>query len=376
MATARDVRRYLRNRQDEIDSAAQYVAMAEGEADPSIAQIYRDLAAIEERHAAFWERELEKAGHDDVGPRRPSRRARVLAALARKLGAGSILSTVAAREVAGRDAYSRQIESAGTRMSKDERTHARVLGTLVARRGGISGSALARVEGRHRSFGGNALRAAVLGANDGLCSNLSLVMGAFGVQASSRVVLVTGIAGLLAGALSMALGEWVSVTSARELAENEIQKESEELELAPEDEREELELIYRAKGVTREQAQELSLQLMSDKESALGVLAREELGIDPEELGGSASVAAATSFALFAIGAVIPVVPFAVTSAPRAAALSLAASGVALAAIGAGITLFTGKSVLRSALRQLLLGYLAAGATYGIGRLLGVALAG
>jgi VIT1/CCC1 family predicted Fe2+/Mn2+ transporter len=375
MASPGDVRRYLRNRQDEIDSATQYLAMADGEADPSIAQVYRELAAIEERHAAFWERELTKAGVS-FGPRTPSWRARVLGLVARRLGASSILPTVAARESAGRNAYLRQSESASTNMTAEERTHARVLGTLVARRAGVDGTALARVEGRHRTVGGNALRAAVLGANDGLCSNLSLVMGVAGATANARVLLLTGLAGLLSGAFSMALGEWVSVTSSRELAEREIEKEEEELDLAPEDEREELELIYRAKGVAREQAEELSRQLMTDKKTALDVLAREELGIDPDQLGGSAPVAAATSFVLFAIGAAIPVAPFAFLVGTRAVTTSLVLAGLGLFAIGAAITLFTGKPVLRSALRQLTLGYLAAGATYALGRVLGVVVGG
>lgn len=375
MPTRADIQRYLRNRQDEVDSAAQYRAMADGEEDTTIAQVYRDLALVEERHATFWEKRLESAGHSPP-PRRPSWRARVLSVVARRMGAGAVLPTVAERESHARNAYRSQPESSGTNMTVQEHTHARVLGALVRRRSGVSGSTLARVEGRHRTFGGNALRAAVLGANDGLCSNLALVMGVAGAQVSPRSMLLTGLAGLLAGAFSMALGEWVSVSSSRELAEREIGKEREELAIAPDDEREEIELIYRAKGVAREQAAELARQLMTDEKQALDVLTREELGIDPSDLGGSPYVAAGTSFLLFAIGAILPVLPFFVTGGAHAVTASVVFSAVGLAGIGAAITLFTGKPVLISALRQVTLGLLAAGATYAIGRLVGVSLAG
>lgn len=375
MTSRADLQRYLRNRQDEIDSAAQYLAMAEGEHDPTVAQVYRDLAAVEERHAKFWEARLEGAGVAPP-PRKPSWRARVLSLVARRMGAGAVLPTIAEREAHDRNTYLTQPESSSTNMTAQEHTHALVLGALVRRRAGVSGSTLARVEGRHRTFGGNALRAAVLGANDGLCSNLALVMGVAGAQVSSRAMLLTGLAGLLAGAFSMALGEWVSVSSSRELAEREIGKEREELELAPEDEREEIELIYRAKGVAREQAAELARQLMTDKVQALDVLTREELGIDPNDLGGSPYVAAATSFFLFAAGAILPVLPFFFTSGSHAVIASVVLSGAGLAAIGAAITLFTGKPVLRSAARQLALGLLAAGATYMIGKLVGVSVGG
>ncbi len=237
-----DIRRFRLNRQDEIDSAAQYHAMADVESDESIANIYRELAAVEEKHATFWEDQLRAKGVDP-GPRRPSWRARVLRWFAVRFGARAILPTVAARESAGRDDYATQAESAHTRMAAQERSHARVLGVMMQRAQGATGSTLARVEGRHRNVGGNALRAAVLGANDGLCSNLALVMGVAGAEASSQAILIAGLAGLLAGASSMALGEWISVTSSRELAQRELRVEAEELAAAPEEEREELQLI-------------------------------------------------------------------------------------------------------------------------------------
>ena len=368
-----DLQRYRANRQDEIDSAAQYRAMAEAEPDEGVAKIYGELAAVEEKHVGFWEKLIRDRGADP-GPRKPSWRARVLLWTAKKFGSRMILPTVAQHEAAGHDDYASQPETTHTRMWAQERSHTRVLQSLLKRATGAAGSELARVEGRHRNVGGNALRAAVLGANDGLCSNLALVMGVAGASTSSHLILLTGIAGLLAGAFSMALGEWVSVTSSRELAERELRIERDELEAAPEEEREELELIYQAKGVPKAEAKQLSQRLLDDQGAALDVLAREELGIDPQELGGSARVAAITSFVLFAFGALIPVIPFMVAAGWTAVTASVVLSGASLFGIGAAITIFTGRSVWVSGGRQLALGLGAAGLTYGLGRLLGVAM--
>jgi VIT1/CCC1 family predicted Fe2+/Mn2+ transporter len=368
-----DLERYRANRQDEVDSATQYRAMAAAEPDAAVAKIYGDLAEVEEKHAGFWETKLRERGVDP-GPRRPSWRARVLAWTARRFGPRMILHTVAQREAVGRNDYAAQSETAHTRMPAQERSHARVLKAMLKRPMGVAGSELARVEGRHRNVGGNALRAAVLGANDGLCSNLALVMGVAGASPSSHAILITGLAGLLAGACSMALGEWVSVTSSRELAERELRVESDELAAAPEEEREELQLIYEAKGIPKDEARQLSMRLLDDHGAALDVLAREELGIDPDELGGSARVAAVTSFLLFAFGAVFPVAPFMIASGTAALIASVAVSGLALFGIGAAITLFTGRPVWRSGGRQTLLGLAAAGVTYGVGTLLGAAV--
>jgi len=373
VATPTDLERFRANRQDEIDSAWQYRAMAEAEPDPAVARVYRDLAAVEEKHARFWESQLRAAGVEP-GPPGPSWRARILAWTARRFGARVVLPTVAEHEAAGRNDYASQRETAETRMTAEERSHARVLQSMRARRTGVAGSVLARAEGRHRNVGGNALRAAVLGANDGLCSNLALVMGVAGATASSQMILVGGLAGLLAGAFSMALGEWVSVTSSRELAQRELRVEREELAAAPEEEREELELIYEAKGIPSAEARQLSSQLVRDPRTALDVLAREELGLDPDDLGGSPWVAAVTSFALFALGAIVPVLPFVIATGAPAVVASVVASSLALFALGAAITIFTGRSAWRSGARQLALGLAAAGITFGIGRLLGVAL--
>lgn len=370
-----DIQRWRENWQEEVDSASQYRAMADGERRPEVADVYRRLAAMEEKHAAFWEERLRSA-NAQFGPRRPTPRARILSWFARRLGAGLILPTVAAGEYAQRNEYLKHPETQGTAMTDEERMHARVLGQILARSSGMEGGAVAKIEGRHRNVGGNALRAAVLGANDGLCSNLSLVMGVAGATVNPHTVLLTGIAGLLAGAFSMALGEWVSVTSARELAEREVRIERREVEENPIEESEELQLIYETKGLDRAEAQTLSQAMMKDERTALDTLAREELGIDPQELGGSAWTAALTSFFLFALGAVVPVLPFALTASRAAPVWSMAAGGVALFAIGAAISIFTGRGALRTGLRQLLLGFAAAGATFGVGRLIGVALSG
>jgi VIT1/CCC1 family predicted Fe2+/Mn2+ transporter len=201
-------------------------------------------------------------------------------------------------------------------------------------------------------------------------------MGVAGAELSARGILVTGLAGLLAGAGSMALGEWLSVQSSRELYERQLRIEREELAAAPEEEAEELALIYQAKGISADQARALAKQVIDSPESALGTLAREELSIDPEELGGSAWVAAITSFVLFAVGAIIPVLPFLFLQDGAAVAASIAVSALALLGIGAAITLMTGRNVWFSAGRMLLFGLGAAGLTFAVGRLIGVTLAG
>jgi VIT1/CCC1 family predicted Fe2+/Mn2+ transporter len=368
-----DVTRFRANRQGEIDSATQYRATADAEQDAEVARVYRELAEVEDRHVAFWEAQLSALGVEP-GPRVPSWRARVLRWVARRFGARMILPTVTTREVAGRNDYAAQAETAHTRMTVEERSHARMLHAMMKRREGVAGSELARVEGRHRNVGGNALRAAVLGANDGLCSNLALVMGVAGATTSSAAIAIAGIAGLVAGAFSMALGEWISMTSSRELAERELRVERDELAAQPEEERQELQLIYEAKGIPADEAQRLSRHLLREQGAALDVLAREELGLDPDELGGSARTAALASFALFAIGAAFPVVPFLIGGGTAALIASIALSGLALFAIGAAITIFTGRSVWVSGARQLALGLAAAALTYGLGSALGVAL--
>jgi len=368
-----DLRRWRANRQDEIDSAALYRAVGEVESQSQLAELYRRLAATEDQHADFWERRLRAAG-DEPSPRRPGWRARVMARLARRFGAQFILPTLTGLERADSRGYDAQPESAGTALPLEERSHARLLRSLSDDGGGMEGAAIARFEGRHRASSGNALRAAVLGANDGLLSNFSLVMGVAGAQLARSTVLVTGLAGLLAGAGSMAMGEWISVQSARELYGRQIAIERDELAEVPDEEAEELALIHQAKGMTQAQARELATRQMANREGALDTLAREELGIDPEELGGSASQAAATSFVLFAIGAIVPVLPFFFGGGTESVVISAILAALALFGIGAAITLLTGRSVWRSGARQVVIGGAAAALTYGVGRLIGTAV--
>jgi vacuolar iron transporter family protein len=375
MSESSSAARYRANLQGETGGAALYRALAESEADPRLSEVYRRLAAVEEAHAEFWRKQLARVGAKP-GMLRPDWRARALAWLARRFGPQFVLPVIGALERRDSGQYDDQPEAVAGGLPSAERSHNRILQAIEESiPGGLSGGALARLEGRHRA-GGNALRAAVLGANDGLVSNLSLVMGVAGAATSGKTILLTGLAGLVAGACSMAMGEWLSVTSARELNERQIAVEADELARMPEEEEEELALIYEAKGLDRGQALALAKSLMANRETALDTLAREELGIDPDELGGSPWAAAAASFGLFAAGAIFPVAPFFWLDGWPALIASLALSGVALVLIGAGTSLFTGRSFAVSALRQLLIGYIAAAVTYSVGALVGVSLAG
>jgi VIT1/CCC1 family predicted Fe2+/Mn2+ transporter len=332
------------------------------------------LASVEQRHADLWIEKLHTAGVD-IPPYRPSWRTGTLIWLARRFGVATVLPSISALEQVDSHKYNQ--ETGAATLAVDERSHARLLQQITQPlQGGLEGGAVAQIEGRHRAGGGNALRAAVLGANDGLVSNLSLVMGVAGAELAGSAILITGLAGLLAGAFSMALGEWLSVQSSRELYQRQIEIEKSEIASNPAEEVEELSLIYQAKGLDETQARTTASRIMSDRANALETLAREELGIDPEELGGSAWEAAFTSLFLFALGAILPVIPFAFLSGYTAVAVSLVLSTIGLFAIGAGITLFTGRSVLYSGSRQVLFGLAAAAITFGIGRLIGVNVGG
>ena len=372
--TGERVERLRRNHRDEIDSAALYDAMASAERDQRLAGVYRDLADAEWRHAARWAAQLEQLG-DGLPSERPSRRARILGRLAARFGASILLPTLAAREQLDRARYTIEPE-APDELRDEERAHAVLLEELSTRSpASRAAEALARTEHRRAGLGGNALRAAVLGANDGLVSNLSLVMGVAGAELASQTILVTGIAGLLAGALSMAMGEWISVQSSRELYAHQIEVERLEIATMPELETEELTLIYRAKGVPAREAHALAERIMLDEDAALDAMAREELGIDPDRLGGSAGVAAVASFVPFTIGAAVPVLPFAFLSGTAATVTSVVASGCGLFALGSAITLLTHRSAVRTGTRQLAIGLAAAAVTFAIGRLVGVGVA-
>jgi len=367
-------RRFRENIQDEINSAFLYRELSKSEKSEKLSEVYSRLAESEDKHAAFWEEKLTQAGQK-VFKRKPSIRVKILIGLSRRFGPGFVLEQMVGREKEGAASYLAQAETQGTTMVSDEQSHQRLLGAILTEspENYSSGSIMKR-EKWHRSGGGNALRAAVLGANDGLVSNLSLVMGVAGANLSSHSILITGLAGLLAGAASMALGEWLSVQSSRELFAQQIKLEKEEIEQNPEEETEELALIYQAKGLTKLQAEKLAIDMMRNPETSVDTLAREELGIDPNELGGSAFTAALTSFCLFALGAIFPVAPFLFTSGYAAVMASLLISAMALFGTGAAITLFTGRSVLISGGRQVFFGLLAAAVTFGIGHLIGVSI--
>ena len=364
-----DIQRWRQSLAAERNAAALYQALAAAEPQSEAAKLYTKLAETERRHATHWEQKLKEAGVPP-SPGHLSWRTCVLGWLAQRWGPALILPTLADIERDAGSEYAGDSDRLVQNMARDERGHARMFRAL-AEGARIESGDVARLEGRHKAAGGNALRAAVLGANDGLLSNFSLMMGVAGARVSGGSMVVTGLAGLVAGACSMALGEWLSVQSARELYSRQIKIEADELAETPADEMEELALIYQAKGLPTDEARRLAGHLLTDPEHALDTLAREELGIDPEELGGSAWEAAGTSFLLFAVGAVVPLLPFFFTRGLPGVLWSTGASAAGLFVMGAAITLMTGRSALWSGLRQVFVGLAAAAVTYGLGRLVG-----
>lgn len=364
------LRAFLRG---EIDSAFIYDALAEAEADVGVSGVFRRLAAVERRHAAFWQARLERAGVHDADIH-PSWRARLMGGAARHFGPSFILPILARVEARESHAYDGQPDAVAAGMPADEYGHARIVQAAATAAGGLRGGTLAMVEGRRHGGDGNALRAAVLGANDGLVSNLSLVMGVAGAMANERTVLLTGLAGLIAGACSMAMGEWLSVNSSREMAQRSIRGEAEVIEQLPDMEKQDLILIYQAKGLDAASARTLVEKLFQSPDIALDSLAREKLGLNPDDPGGSPGAAAAASFCLFALGAIFPVAPFLLFKGEMAFAVSFVLSALALLGIGSATSLFTGRSMLFSAFRQLAIGIGAAAVTFALGRLIGVSI--
>src|SRR5215813_8483282 len=367
--TKDDLNRYADNFLREQEGIALYRALAKAERDSARAEIFEKLAKAEERHAARWSRLLKHNGAD-VPLYSPGWRVLLLGWLSRRFGTQHILPVVTGLESRDQDVYRGQAEAKG--MPAEERGHMRTL-RAMQRHGQDRPESILDLEGWHSTIYGGSLRAAVFGANDGLVSNFSLVMGIAGANVESRFVLLAGIAGLLAGASSMAAGEYVSVRSQRELYEQQIGLEREELEMSPEEEKEELSLIYQAKGVPKEEAEELAKRIVSNPETAIDTLAREELGLDPSGLG-SPWLAAASSFIAFAFGAAIPVIPYLITSGNTAFVSSAILCGVSLFVVGGLISLFTGRNFFFSGFRMLGIGALAAGVTYLIGKLLGVSV--
>jgi vacuolar iron transporter family protein len=373
MKITSELKRYLDNYSSEKDAITLYGNLAEAEKNPNLKEVYQKLSETEKKHASFWADKIKAAGYE-IPESRPSLKTRLFGWIAAKMGPSFILPAVARIEKKAASGYNGQADAEAAGMPGDEKSHARVFGILSRTTAGIQGADLARFEGRHKAVGGNALRAAVLGANDGLVSVFCLVMGVAGAGVRSRNILVTGLAGLLAGALSMALGEWLSVQSSRELYQHQIDVEKGELSEVPEEEKEELALIYQAKGMDAVSAEKLAGKMISDPATALDTLAREELGIDPEELGGSAWEASITSFLMFSLGAIIPVISYVLFSGIQGIIMSAVFSTIGLFIIGSFITMMTGKNPVLSGLRQVLFGLATAAVTFGIGRLIGVSL--
>lgn len=368
--TAEDVERYRQNYVIEKDGIALYRAMAAAEKDPKRAEIFLKLAQNEERHAQRWARLIESAG-GKVPAHRPSARVSLLSWLARRFGTKRVIPIISSLEARDEAGYREQPEAEG--LPAEERAHSR---TLWAMSGGGSGvEAIAGTERWHLMSSGGSLRAAVFGINDGLVSNFSLVMGFAGAEAKPEYILLAGVAGLLAGSFSMAAGEYVSVSAQRELFEQQIAMEKQELEMSPNEEEEELALIYQAKGIPDDQARSLARRIIANPKTAIDTLAREELGLDPSQLG-SPWAAAGSSFLAFVIGAFVPVLPYLFSAGATAWLASALLSCLALFGVGALISIFTARGPMLSGLRMLGIGLLASTITYSVGWLLGVSVTG
>ncbi|MSP78254.1 MAG: rubrerythrin family protein [Dehalococcoidia bacterium] len=355
--------RYQEYLASELEGAGLFQTLANVEPDPERSELFRDLAANEIKHATRW---AEKLGVPIVSLRPTyTLRTKILGRLAKRFGLKAIAPLLVGEEVKEFDKY--HDDPAAQGLDTEERRAARVLG--------ISNSAASvqRRERWHKTGGGGSLRAAVLGVNDGLVSNFSLTMGVAGGTEQPAFVLLAGVAGLLAGSLSMAAGEYVSMRAQRDLYEHQIRLERTEIEEMPEEETQELIAIYRAKGLSLQEADSIARRLMSEPEMAVSTKVMEEMGLSPTDRG-SPWGAAISSFVAFAVGAIIPLLPYFFRSDTLAFVFSGALSAIALIIVGTLLAIISGNSLLRGALRMLLVGCLAAAVTYGVGKLLGVAL--
>ncbi|MGO4703851.1 VIT1/CCC1 transporter family protein [Dyella sp. 2RAB6] len=351
----RSARRFLANLRIERDNAALYERLADLAGDERKRRAYRRIALAETANAAFWEAQLH-AMQVAVPKHEAGIRVRVLAWFARRFGTEFVMPTVVRLE------HADHVEPSVDR--KELRNHF------------AEGAPVRNARRDSRGQSGNTLRAAVLGANDGLVSNVSLVMGMAGASGNDKAVLTAGIAGLVAGACSMALGEWLSVNSSREFYQAQIAVRAERLAVAPEDGARSIAGIYRDKGLEPQVAETVAERLSETPRAALDTLVREDLGIDPEDLGGSAYSAAISSFCMFALGAAFPVAPYLFLGGRAAMLASIGATAFALALIGIGTSLFTGRSVVFSIARQLGITAAAASITYAVGHVIGGALIG
>lgn len=370
-----DVAQSVENLKLERDAIALYDALAGVEKDARRAEAFRTIAGNERRHAEVWANKLRALGAEVPEPSGPRLRIRTIVLIARLFGTHAVRDLVLALEGDEEDLYTAQASPEVEAIAADEREHAAIWQRLSA--GARSGHAqgprdIAARESWHRAGRSGTLRAVIFGVSDGLVSNLALVMGVAGAsQAEGSFVLLAGIAGLLAGACSMAAGEYISMQSQRELFERQIALERAELEAMPEEEQAELAAVYRSKGFTEAEANTIAARMFADPQHALDTLVREELGLDPDELG-SPWGAASGSFVAFAIGALIPVLPYLVTTGATSFVTAITLSVAALFAVGAGVSLLTGRGLLYSGSRQVLIGAAAAIVTYLVGHLIGV----
>ncbi|MFL9609408.1 VIT1/CCC1 transporter family protein [Methylobacillus sp. Pita2] len=339
----------LQGWREEQRSAYLYRELSRREPDKALADMFQGLAAAAAEQAGIWEAKLVAAGHV-VETYRPDLRTKVVVLLLRSLGPKRIRPVLAASKVRGLSAYGAKniaLSSHAMPMQANE------------------------VGGRHKLAGSNGgLRAAVFGVNDGLVSIACLVLGVAGAASNASVILLSGVAGLLAGAFSMAAGEYISMRSQRDLFEYQIALEREELDLYPEQEAAELALIYEARGLTQDEARQLAGRLVADKELGLDILTREELGLNPDELG-SPWMAAISSFASFLVGGTIPLLPWLLNVSSHALTLAFGLTGGALFLVGALLALFSGRNMIYGGARMLLIGAAAGGMTYWVGSLLG-----
>jgi VIT1/CCC1 family predicted Fe2+/Mn2+ transporter len=335
---------------EEKRSAWLYRIVSESEKDSGRAALFKELGQAAEEQAKIWAGLAQKQNAPLPTAFHPDLRTRLVGQMIRVFKPRRLKGVLAAMKVRGMSLYATGSVPHRMPLSVEE------------------------VGSRHQTSGsGNNLRAAVFGINDGLISNASLILGFAGATSDSSVILLSGVAGLLAGAFSMASGEYVSVRSQREMFEYQIGLEREELDQYPQEEAAELALIYAAKGIPKDEARSLADRLIQDPGRALDTLAREELGLNPDELGSPVS-AALSSFFAFSVGALIPLASFLFTSGTQALNTSIILTGLALFSVGSTLSLFTGRHAFLGGVRMLVIGALAGGATYLIGHLLGVNL--
>jgi vacuolar iron transporter family protein len=362
---------YKEQLQTEVDAAFLYRTLSEHLTDPSLSGIYASMSEIEAGHARKMLKTIQIASTTASLPP-PSQVARLQVLFARLFGWSLIVSNLYTMEKNMAKSAIDYKARKGDTISGNELNHFKILSNLNTSSKGVKGGVFAKIESRHKSVGGNALRAAILGATDGLVTNMSLIMGIAGAAAGNKAIILAGFAGLLAGAISMALGEWLSVKSSGELNRNQVDIETAELDTSPEEELIELSLIYQSKGMEKPAAEEMARKVFENRETAVETLVKEELGLDSNEPGGSAWEAALTSFILFAVGAIIPLIPFLLLKNHQPIFISLLFSTFALFLLGSLVSLFTGKRLMFSGFRQVVFGLVAASVTYGIGHLLGV----